>query len=157
MIVALTGLPIGYSVIVALTGLPIGYSVIVALTGLPIGYSVVVALAGLPIGYSVTVALTGLPAGYSCNSSSAIEVQYFESNYSLQATGYGGTVLIDTNLEKIETMKPVKEREITIKFNADTSPRLRWKFKPQQNEIKVWSMMYIYCYAFSIFYLASSW
>ena len=41
---ALTGLPIGYSVIVALTGLPIGYSVIVALTGLPIGYSVIVAL-----------------------------------------------------------------------------------------------------------------
>ena len=32
---ALTGLPIGYSVIVALTGLPIGYSVIAALTGLP--------------------------------------------------------------------------------------------------------------------------
>ena len=39
MVVALTGLPIGYSVIVALTGLPIGYNVIVALTGLPIGYS----------------------------------------------------------------------------------------------------------------------
>ena len=36
MLVALTGLPIGYSVIVALTGLPIGYSVIVALTGLSI-------------------------------------------------------------------------------------------------------------------------
>ena len=34
LIVALTGLPIGYSVIVALTGLPIGYSVIVALTGI---------------------------------------------------------------------------------------------------------------------------
>ena len=58
---ALTGLPIGYSVIVALTGLPIGYSVIVALTGLPIGYSVIVALTGLPIGYSVIVALTGPP------------------------------------------------------------------------------------------------
>ena len=55
--VALTGLPIGYSVTVALTvaGLPI---VIVALTGLPIEYSVIVALTGLPIGYSVTVALT---------------------------------------------------------------------------------------------------
>ena len=53
VIVALTDLPIGYSVIVALTGLPIGYSVIVALTGLPIGYSVIVALTGLPIGYSV--------------------------------------------------------------------------------------------------------
>ena len=64
-IVALTGPPIGYSVIVALTGLPIGYSVIVALTGLPIGYSVIVALSGLPIGYSVIVALTGLPIGYS--------------------------------------------------------------------------------------------
>ena len=63
--VALTGLPIGYSVIVALTGLPIGYSVIVALTGLPIGYSVIVALTGLPIGYSVIVTLTGLPIGYS--------------------------------------------------------------------------------------------
>ena len=46
--VALTGLPIGYSVIVALTSLPIGYSVIVALTGLPIGYSVIVALTGFP-------------------------------------------------------------------------------------------------------------
>ena len=62
---ALTGLPIGYSVIVALTGLPIGYSVIVALTGLPIGHSVIVVLTGLPIGYSVIVALTGLPIGYS--------------------------------------------------------------------------------------------
>ena len=41
LIVALTSLPIGYSIIVALTGLPIGYSVIVALTGLPIGYSVI--------------------------------------------------------------------------------------------------------------------
>ena len=54
-------LPIGYSVIVALTGLPIGYSVLV---GLPIGYSVIVALTGLPIGHSVIVALTGLPIGY---------------------------------------------------------------------------------------------
>ena len=57
-IVALTGLPIGYSVIVALTGLPIGYSVIVALTGFPIGYSVIVALTGFPIGYSVIVGLS---------------------------------------------------------------------------------------------------
>ena len=40
--IALTCLPIGYSVIVALTGLPIGYSVIVALTGLPIGCSLIV-------------------------------------------------------------------------------------------------------------------
>ena len=34
MLVALIGLPIGYSVIVTLTGLPIGYNVIVALTGI---------------------------------------------------------------------------------------------------------------------------
>ena len=45
---------------VALTGLPTGYSVIVTLTGLPIGYSVTVALTGLPLGYSAIVALTGV-------------------------------------------------------------------------------------------------
>ena len=38
--IALTGLPIGYSVIVALTGLPIGYSVIVALTVSLYGYRI---------------------------------------------------------------------------------------------------------------------
>ena len=71
VIVALTSLPIGYSVIIALTGLPIGYSVIVALTGLPIGYSVVVALTGLPKGYSVIVATSNRsPYRIQCNSSS---------------------------------------------------------------------------------------
>ena len=52
LILVLTSLRIGYSVI---TGLPrpIRYSVI---TGLPIGYSVIIiALTGLPIGYSVIV------------------------------------------------------------------------------------------------------
>ena len=79
VIVALTGLPIGYNVIVALTGLPIGYSVIIALTGLPIGYSVIIALTGLPIGYSVIVALTGLPIGYSSSNRYKIEVFIGES------------------------------------------------------------------------------
>lgn len=55
----------------------------------------------------------------------------------MQATGYGGTVSIQRNLDKIEDMKRIKDREITIRFNADTSPRLRWKFKPHQNEIVV--------------------
>ncbi|XP_065898565.1 cytochrome c oxidase assembly protein ctaG-like [Dysidea avara] len=54
-----------------------------------------------------------------------------------QATGYGGTVYVVTDTEKVEAMKPVKERELTIKFNADTSPKLRWKFKPHQSEIMV--------------------
>ena len=44
---------------------------------------------------------------------------------------------VQRNLDKIEDMKRIKEREITIRFNADTSPRLRWKFKPHQNEIVV--------------------
>ena len=37
MVIALTGLPIRYSIIVALRDLSIGYSVIIPLTGLPIG------------------------------------------------------------------------------------------------------------------------
>ena len=57
--------------------------------------------------------------------------------FSFQATGYGGTVYVVTDTERVETMKPVKERELTIKFNADTSPKLRWKFKPHQSEIVV--------------------
>ena len=64
----------------ALTGLPIGYSVIVALTGLPIGYSVIVALTGLPIGYSVIVVLTSLtPYGLSGLTRHPIEQEHIHT------------------------------------------------------------------------------
>jgi len=61
-------------------------------------------------------------------------------------------VYVVTDTERVETMKPVKERELTIKFNADTSPKLRWKFKPHQSEIVV---MYPYqqCIIFNCFFV----
>lgn len=38
---------------------------------------------------------------------------------------------------KVENMKRVGNRVITIQFNADTAASMRWNFKPQQYEIKV--------------------
>ncbi|XP_012286104.1 cytochrome c oxidase assembly protein COX11, mitochondrial [Orussus abietinus] len=52
-----------------------------------------------------------------------------------QAYSYGGTVGHDTS--KVETMKPVRNRIITVRFNADTAASMQWNFKPQQNRIKV--------------------
>lgn len=54
-----------------------------------------------------------------------------------QAYSYGGTVITAHDSSKIENMQAVKNRELTIKFNADTAASMRWNFKPQQNEIKV--------------------
>lgn len=34
-------------------------------------------------------------------------------------------------------MTKTKNREITIRFNADTSSSMTWSFRPQQREIKV--------------------
>eukprot|EP00731_Ephydatia_muelleri_P028640 Em0020g284a len=53
-----------------------------------------------------------------------------------QASGYGGTVKKGHG-GKVEHMKPVTDRLLTIKFNADTSATMQWQFKPQQREIKV--------------------
>ncbi|OON20379.1 cytochrome c oxidase assembly protein CtaG / Cox11 [Opisthorchis viverrini] len=39
--------------------------------------------------------------------------------------------------EIIKTMKPVKERQITVHFSADTHSKMAWKFKPVQNELTV--------------------
>lgn len=38
---------------------------------------------------------------------------------------------------KVEKMKRVANRVLTIQFNADTAASMRWNFKPQQYEIKV--------------------
>lgn len=55
-----------------------------------------------------------------------------------QATGYGGTVnKHEGDDDKVPNMVPDEDREITIKFNADTSSTMRWKFFPQQKEIMV--------------------
>jgi cytochrome c oxidase assembly protein subunit 11 len=54
-----------------------------------------------------------------------------------QASGYGGTVNVTDNGDKIQGMEPIEERELTIRFNADISSGMRWQFIPQQKEIKL--------------------
>lgn len=41
------------------------------------------------------------------------------------------------NADNIESMKPNRSRILRIRFNADTSSNLTWKFRPQQTELKV--------------------
>jgi cytochrome c oxidase assembly protein Cox11 len=38
-------------------------------------------------------------------------------------------------------MTPVKNRQITIQFNADKASNMQWQFRPQQYEIKVFFML----------------
>lgn len=53
-------------------------------------------------------------------------------NLFCKVTGFGGTT-------QVAELAPeeILDREITVRFNADTSPDLKWKFKPEQKEIKV--------------------
>lgn len=53
----------------------------------------------------------------------------------MQSTSYGGTVTQDTS--DIQNMKPIKERELKIRFNADIASSMAWNFKPQQRELRV--------------------
>nr|CAD7199962.1 unnamed protein product [Timema douglasi] len=54
-----------------------------------------------------------------------------------QAYSYGGTTGVGHAGDKVEAMSKVKDRLITIKFNADRGASMRWKFRPQQTEVKV--------------------
>ena len=36
-------------------------------------------------------------------------------------------------------MKPNKDRVITVQFNADTGAFMKWNFRPQQSEVKVFA------------------
>lgn len=56
---------------------------------------------------------------------------------TFQAYSYGGTTAIGHDGEKVETMQKIKDRVLTIKFNADLGASMRWNFRPQQYEIKV--------------------
>jgi len=49
-----------------------------------------------------------------------------------QATGYNGTTQ-----EATHAPDRVVNRDITIRFNADTAPGLLWEFKPGQKSLKV--------------------
>ena len=50
-----------------------------------------------------------------------------------KVTGYGGTL----NTEGVVASRKVLERTIKIHFDSNISPKLKWRFKPQQNEITV--------------------
>ncbi|GIY09564.1 cytochrome c oxidase assembly protein COX11, mitochondrial [Caerostris darwini] len=54
-----------------------------------------------------------------------------------QTTGKGGQAVLEEAGEKIASMKSVKNRCITVNFNADVNSTMRWNFKPQQPYIKV--------------------
>lgn len=54
-----------------------------------------------------------------------------------QATGRGGTAVKGHDTSKLATMTPVKDRQLTIRFNADKHAKMQWNFQPQQSEIKV--------------------
>ncbi|XP_025411455.1 cytochrome c oxidase assembly protein COX11, mitochondrial [Sipha flava] len=54
-----------------------------------------------------------------------------------QAFSYGGTLSHNVDDYKVETMKPVRNREIKVHFTADTSSSMQWSFKPLQTEIRV--------------------
>lgn len=54
-----------------------------------------------------------------------------------QTTGKGGTAVLEEVGEKVSNMKAVKERNITVNFNADVNSSIMWNFKPQQPYIKL--------------------
>jgi len=54
-----------------------------------------------------------------------------------QSTGLGGEVQKGHDSSKVETMNPVKERVIRVRFNADTASSMQWNFQPHQSEIMV--------------------
>jgi len=55
-----------------------------------------------------------------------------------QSFSYGGTVNVASEQTDLSKMPKVKEREITIKFNADHSSSIQWNFHPRQSEIIVY-------------------
>jgi len=56
-----------------------------------------------------------------------------------QETGYGGTTQKGHDKSKVGTMKAKKDRVLTVKFNADIAATMRWNFRPQQNEVKLFA------------------
>lgn len=60
-----------------------------------------------------------------------------------QATGLGGQAVKGHDTTKIEKMAPVKDRVISVRFNADVASSMQWNFRPQQTEVKVtWGTFY---------------
>jgi len=56
-----------------------------------------------------------------------------------QETGYGGTTQKGHDKSKVGKMKANKNRLLTVKFNADIAATMRWNFRPQQSEVKLYA------------------
>eukprot|EP00040_Diaphanoeca_grandis_P022013 m.117753 g.117753 ORF g.117753 m.117753 type:complete len:327 (+) comp28603_c0_seq1:122-1102(+) len=52
-----------------------------------------------------------------------------------QVSGFAGTTGVEQDPEKVANMVAVEDRVLKIKFNADTGARMRWNFKPLQQEV----------------------
>ena len=68
----------------------------------------------------------------------SLQVTYVEIiELIFQKTGYGGEVKKELDSAKIESMNPVTNHQIRVRFNADVSSNMQWSFRPQQTEIRV--------------------
>lgn len=67
-----------------------------------------------------------------------------------QSTGKGGQAILEEAGEKIASMTKVKNRTITVNFNADLNSSMMWNFKPQQPFIKVNYFFIIFYYSICI-------
>lgn len=54
-----------------------------------------------------------------------------------QATGIGGDPTLGHKVDNMATMKPIRERPITVTFNADRHAAMQWNFRPSQTRIQV--------------------
>lgn len=56
-----------------------------------------------------------------------------------QATGFGGTTQVSDSIPKTisSSANSIEDRILTIRFNADVSDSIPWKFQPAQQEVKV--------------------
>lgn len=77
----------------------------------------------------VAVLLAGVVAGMVGLSFAAVPL------YDLfcRVTGFGGTTQVAATGDGGEVL----DREIIIRFNADTNPMLPWYFQPEQREVRV--------------------
>ena len=55
----------------------------------------------------------------------------------MQAAGLGGQAVKGHDTSKIESMEPVQDRIIKVRFNADTASSMQWNFRPQQTQVQV--------------------
>ena len=67
-------------------------------------------------------------------------VLFIVTCFILQASGYGGTTRqVGHGDDKVELLKPNKERRIKVRFQADTAATMQWNFRPQQTEVTLYA------------------